>query len=346
MNKTPSQMTRRHMISIAAGFAGLGVSVPARGSAGVSAEPSVIHEWRGIALGALTSIKLAHEDREEAVRILAHCRSEVDRLEDIFSLYRPGSEITRLNEEGVLERPSHDMRQCLTEATRYSDITNGAFDISVGPLWDLYARAGASVNSSVSEEDRASGLTKVGYRAVKVGATRIAFEKQDMAITLNGIAQGYITDRIANLLDEYGFSQALVCLGEMHALEVPDDGNPWAVRIEGVADAVGEISLENKALATSSATGTVFVSGDDEVASTLSHLINPLTGRAAPLWEQVSVVAPNATGADALSTGLSFVERSAWPGILEQAGADYAIGLDANGNNFKIGRSASMTTRT
>ncbi len=75
------------------------------------------------------------------------------------------------------------------------------------------------MNSSVSEEDRASGLSKVGYRAIRVDATGIAFEKKGMAITLNGIAQGYITDRIANLLDEYGFSQALVCLGEMHALD-------------------------------------------------------------------------------------------------------------------------------
>lgn len=346
MNKTSSRMTRRHMITITAGFAGLGIGVPARGSADVSVDPSVVHEWRGMALGALTSIKLAHEDRGEAVRILAHCRSEVDRLESIFSLYRLGSEISRLNEEGVLVRPSHDMRQCLAEARRYGDITNGAFDISVGPLWDLYARAGASLNSPVSEEDRASGLTKVDYRAIHLDPARIAFEKKGMAITLNGIAQGYITDRIANLLDDYGFSQALVCLGEVHALETPDDGRPWSVGIDGLAGANAEISLENRALATSSAKGTVFSSTDEGTASALSHLVNPHTGSASPLWQQVSVVAPNATCADALSTGLSFVERSVWPGMLHQAGADYAIGLDADGNDFKIGRLSNLTTRT
>lgn len=349
MSKTPSGMTRRHMITITAGFAGLGASIPARGNAGVSVDPSIVHEWRGIALGAQTSIKLAHEDREEAVRILAHCRSEVDRLESIFSLYRPGSEINRLNESGVLMRPSHDMRQCLGAARRYSDITSGAFDISVGPLWDAYAGADVSMNEQLSDEDRASVLTKVDYRAIDLDAGHIAFEKTGMAITLNGIAQGYITDRIASLLDEYGFSQALVCLGEMYALEAPDDGRPWAIRIDGLTGANAEISLENAALATSSAKGTVFSSdasqtGASQSGSVLSHLVNPHTGRASPLWEQVSVVAPNATCADALSTGLSFVERSAWSGMIERAGADYAVGLGADGQDFAIARSSMRSS--
>lgn len=346
MSKISSGMTRRHMITITAGFAGLGASIPARGNAGVSVDPSIVHEWRGMALGALTSIKLAHEDREEAVRILAHCRSEVDRLESIFSLYRPGSEINRLNESGVLMRPSHDMRQCLGAARKYSDITSGAFDISVGPLWDSYARAEMSMDEFLSDEDRASALSKVDYRAIHQDAARISFEKEGMAITLNGIAQGYITDRIAHLLDAYGFSQALVCLGEMHALETPDDGQPWVVRIDGLSGASADISLESRALATSSAKGTVFSSGDVQSSSALSHLVNPHTGRASPLWEQVSVVAPNATCADALSTGLSFVKRSAWSGMLRQAGADYAVGLGADGHEFTIGRSASVTSRT
>lgn len=341
-------MTRRRMISITAGFAGLnGVAAPGAGavigaSTRTSTGASIVHEWRGIALGAMTSIKLAHENRDEAVRILAKCRSEVDRLENIFSLYRPESEISRLNQDGVLLRPSNDMGQCLAEATRIGDITGGAFDISVAPLWDHYARAGQTLEDQQSALETA--LAKVDYRAVQQESGRIVFGQEGMAITLNGIAQGYITDRVARLLGEYGYSKALVSLGEMQALEAPDDGRPWAVGVAGLPGANTEISLENSALATSSANGLVFPPSERNAVSRVSHLINPHTGLASPLWEQVSVIAPNATCADALSTGLSFMERSAWPNILTRAGANKAIGLGADNQSFEVERPATSPT--
>lgn len=335
MNDSPVRMTRRHMITITAGFAGLGTVSNSREAHGVP-EPSVVHEWRGIALGAQTSIKLAHEDRRQAIEVLARCRNEVDRLESIFSLYRPESEICRLNRDGVLIAPSHEMRQCLTEATRIGRITGGAFDITVGPLWDYHARRSDKMDAELQKAALQTLLKRVDFSAVDQEPGRIVLEHKGMSITLNGIAQGYITDRVASLLRGYGFSRVLVSLGEMHALDAPNDGHPWTVQIEGAARTTPGITLENTALATSSARGLVFEQSDGTKSTGASHLVNPHTGEASPLWDQVSVVAPTAACADALSTGLSFIESVAWISILEGAGAHFAIGSDGNGKTFRI----------
>lgn len=319
-------MTRRRMITVtasAAGVAGLGAATALwPGASG----QTVIHEWRGMALGAQTSIKLAHEERTEAVRMLAACRAEIERLEDIFSLYRPSSQIVRLNTEGELKGPSADLVQCLNEARLVSEATAGAFDVTVAPLWNLYAGGGGS-NGSRLQEMRAH----VDYRAVLMAPGRIALATPEMALTLNGIAQGYITDRVAELLGRYGFSRVLVSLGELRALKGPDDRSAWHIELDSPEGAGSRIELEESAVATSSAQGLVFDSEGDA-----SHLIDPRTGKARPLWNQVSVVAASATRADALSTGLSFVERAGWPGILARMGANFAIGRGVNDREFRV----------
>lgn len=334
MTLTSKTITRRRMIAISAGFAGLGGAAALNqlrpGSQGVPGQ-TVIHEWRGIALGAETSIKLAHEDRNEAVAVLSRCRTEIDRLEDIFSLYRPGSEIVRLNADGELKGASIDFERCLEEARRVSIMTDGAFDITVAPLWDLYAQDGTIAERRVDEI-----RSTIDYRSVHLDPGRVAFEKDRMAITLNGIAQGYITDRIAELLREYGYSRSLVSLGEFRALEAPEPGSPWKVGIDAPETQGQGIALENAALATSSAEGLVFKTSSQAGALRASHLIDPRTGKASPLWEQVSVVAPSAARADALSTGLSFIDKTRWADILSRAGAHFALGRGPGGKGFRI----------
>lgn len=330
------------MIAISAGFAGLGGAAALNqlrpGSQGVPGQ-TVIHEWRGIALGAETSIKLAHEDRNEAVAVLSRCRTEIDRLEDIFSLYRPGSEVVRLNADGELKGASIDFERCLEEARRVSIMTDGAFDITVAPLWDLYAQEGVIEGRRVHE-----ALARVDYRSVLLEPGRVAFDKDRMGITLNGIAQGYITDRIAELLREYGYARGLVALGEFRALEAPETGSPWKVGIDDPEAEGQEITLENAALATSSAEGLVFNTSSQIGALRASHLVNPRTGKASPLWEQVSVIAPSAARADALSTGLSFIDKARWVDTLNRAGAQFALGQGVGKERFQIVSSARQQT--
>ncbi|MDF2368985.1 FAD:protein FMN transferase [Sneathiella sp.] len=264
--------------------------------------------WTGAALGAEASIRLFHHDPEWARRQLDRCQQEINRLESLFSLYRPNSEICRLNADGHLDNPDIEFLNLLSLAKSFSQQTNGLFDVTVQPLWKLYvdhfSREHADPAGPSSSEITAV-LGTVGSSKINLTAGRIGFEKPGMAITLNGVAQGYITDRIAVLLKSAGFDNVLVSLGENYALGGKPDGNPWRVGILSPEDGktiATTVDLANKALATSGGHGSPFTSH-----STANHLLNPLTGRYAEFKRSVSVTSPSATLADMASTALSFM---------------------------------------
>ena len=126
--------TRRRFVAIAAAAAGLPFAAIRAG-----AETTHLHRWSGIALGAAAEIVLHDPDAARARRLIARCVAEIDRLEDVFSLYRPQSAISRLNREGRLAAPPLELVALLAEARSYSERTEGAFDVTVQPLWRLYA---------------------------------------------------------------------------------------------------------------------------------------------------------------------------------------------------------------
>jgi len=294
---------RRRVLRLVAAAGGLAMVPGLKAAAAVPRlEPRV---WRGTALGAEASITLYHPDAERARWLIGRCVAELRRLEAIFSLYRADSALSILNRQGHLSVPPVDLVRLLAEARTLSEVTDGAFDVTVQPLWTLYAdhfRQADADPAGPRPEAIAATLERVGYGAVAVSAGRIAFEKPDMAVTLNGIAQGYITDRVADLLRAAGVDNVLVDLGEARALGRHEDGRPWKV---GLADPLRPaqiarvVELADMALATSAGYGTRFDSQGRH-----HHLFDPTTGRSATRYLSVSVMARSATVADALSTGL------------------------------------------
>ena len=290
-------LTRRRFLTVTAAAAGVAALPSARAATPV--------EWRGTALGAQAFLRLHHPDAAAAWRLVADCLAEVERLEGIFSLYRPDSALSRLNRDAVLEAPPLDLVVLLNEAKRYGDLTGGAFDVTVQPLWDLYARHFADPAADPlgpPEAAVAAARALVDYRRIDVAPGRIALRHPGMAVTLNGIAQGYITDRVADRLRVAGMERVLVHLGETRALGLAEDGRPWRVGIvdpavPGAAPA-RMIDLTEGAVATSGGYGTRF-------SPHCHHLFDPATGRNANHVESVTVTAPTATAADALSTALA-----------------------------------------
>ena len=281
-----SSLSRRRFIAISAAAlaAGPALAAPTR-------------HWTGMALGARASITLAHPDADI---IVARARAEIDRLEDVFSLYRTGSALSRLNRDGVLDAPPFELVECLGVAGAVHAATGGAFDPTVQPLWAAYAEAYAAgsrpTGMSLSE---ARGL--VGWSGVMISPSRISFERPGMALTLNGIAQGYIADRIARLLEAEGLGDILIDTGEFRAVGGMPNGGTWSV---GLAQG-GTVGLRDRALATSAPRGTTF-----DASGTVGHILDPRTGRPAPASERsVSVTAPTAALADALSTGLCLLDE-------------------------------------
>ncbi|WP_028352874.1 FAD:protein FMN transferase [Bordetella petrii] len=291
---------------------------PARAA---SAAPTA--QWRGVALGADAELRLYHPDPRAARRLLDQALAEVQRLEKLFSLYRPDSALVALNRQGHLDQPPADLLRLLSESAHYSRLTDGAFDPSVQALWQAYADHFARPGAAPDGPDAATlqaALARVDHRAIQAGPARIALLRPGMALTLNGIAQGYITDRVTELLRAGGLDRALVDLGEIRGLDrsAPGQSAPWRVGLAQPQDAERihtTVEIRNQAVATSGGYGTPL-----DPAGRHSHLFDPRTGRAQPRYRSVSVAAPNATTADALSTAFSHMPLDATAPLVRRLG--------------------------
>lgn len=243
-------------------------------------------EWQGRALGADARILIRGGDAP--VALLDRVRHEIDHIEKVFSLYRD-SDLTRLNRDGHA-RDSGDLARALHLARRVHDATGGAFDPGVQPLWrHLAGKPGRPALRPFG------GLHRDGRNL------RLA---RGQALTMNGIAQGIATDRVAALLAGRGLGEVLVDMGEARAL----DGDFALELADPRAGVLGRLTLRTgRAVATSSPGALLFPSGQ-------GHILGPQGQR--PRWSTVSVEAKSAALADAASTGFVLMDR---PSIVRAA---------------------------
>lgn len=263
--------------------------------------------WQGQVMGADASITLTGAGAAQA---LVQAEALLRRVEALFSLYDPASELSRLNaagQSGALDSgpfhsgppqsvppqsvppqsvpPSSEMLALLGLARRVHQATGGLFDPTVQPLWQALATGG--------DANAAAGL--VGFDRVQVTPGGIRLGK-GQALTLNGIAQGYATDLVRDLLAASGFGRCLINIGEYAAL-----GGPWAIGIEDPAfGLLATRALTDAAIATSSP-------GALRLADGSAHILHPAR-RGLPRWSTVSVQADSAALADGLSTALCFAD--------------------------------------
>ncbi len=282
----PAEPTRRRVLRILAAAGAASLAPPAR---------ATTREWRGAALGADVSILFADAGSDAAQAAVTGILAEVERLEAIFSLQRGDSELSRLNAVGRIAAPSPDLAQVLALSREAHAATDGKFDPTVQPLWRFHVDwyAAEKGRPRPGERDLAAVRARVGLSRVRIASDAIELP-EGAALTLNGVAQGYITDRACALLRAAGFRQVLVDLGETRALDGRGDGDAWRIALpDGM-----RVMLSDGAIATSSGAATPLGDKGDH------HIFDPATGRSAPHWRWLSVAHASAAMADALSTGL------------------------------------------
>lgn len=277
--------------------------------------------WRGEVLGTLGEITLYHDDERAARALIGECVEEIGRLERMVSLYRADSLINLLNRDGRLAAPPAELVALLREAQAIGDLTGGAFDVTVQPLWRLYAAhfSGSDADPSGPPARTIEAAARLAdYRDLDVATIRLRLARPGMALTLNGIAQGWITDRIAERLRDGGIRHLLVDLGELRALGGRVDGAPWRIALEAAhAAARDELDLADGALATSSPYGTVF-----EPSGRFNHLFDPRSGRCETRVARVTVRAASAMRADALATAFAVMLPEQARRVAAMGGAD------------------------
>ncbi|MDE1937278.1 FAD:protein FMN transferase [Bradyrhizobium sp.] len=297
-------LSRRRFIRISAAAAGFSIASLDRPALAGAATVT----WRGTMLGAIATMEIHHEDRGEAERLVSAACMEARRLERLFSLYIKDSALVELNRTGILADPAPEMVDLLSISQRYSELTGGSFDITVQPLWDLYARHFSREDADPTGPPPAAieaALTLVGYRRLSVNRDRIVMP-HGMALTLNGIAQGYVTDKVVDLLRSHGVVHSLVDMGETRAIGSRSDGTPWQVgiadpKVTGRTETI--LPIVDRAVSTSGTYGFQF-----DAAGRFNHLFNPSTGGCASRYCSVTTVSRTATAADALSTAFSLMQ--------------------------------------
>lgn len=288
-------MRRRTFLSAAmglgtAGALGWGLLRPAAG--GLARGPQArlrMHAGADLAFGTEISVKVLHDDAREAELAIADALAQARTVDALMSIYRPGSQVHTLNRDGCLAQPSRHLLAVLEQAARLSALSDGAFDITVQPLWDL-ARQG---------RDGAPALPLIGWRRISADDSGVIL-RPGMAITLNGIAQGYALDLARAALAARGIRHALIDTGEIGALGQPEPGRDWTLgvrdprRPEGHA---GALTLDGRCVATSGDYASAFSADFSR-----HHIFDPATGASPAELAAVTVVAPTGILADGLST--------------------------------------------
>ena len=252
------------------------------------------------AFGTDVSVLVAHKDVGQARRAIDAALREALAVDRLMSLYRADSQVRVLNTRGVLEHPHPHVLEVLRVARDISERTRGAFDVTVQPLWNVYA--GAKAHGRLpSDTEIAQARALVGWRKLEVSHDRVRFRQAGMGITLNGIAQGFAGDRMRAALEAHGIQNALVNSGEIGGNGLNDALERWIVGVKrpGTDAMLGVVRADGRFIATSADDQTVFSA--DRVHH---HIFDPATGRSPTVLSSVTLIAPTGVLADALSTAV------------------------------------------
>ena len=273
--------------------------------------------WRERALigfGTTLWIKAAHENADQLEQALAAAVNVIRSIERQMSLFDPESDVSRLNRLGSLKKPDTDLLAVLKIAEHIARQSQGAFDASMQPLWEIWSKAALQkIQPSVIDIQRARKL--VNWRAVQVTPDAVNLQIAGMGVSLNGIAQGYATDRVRATLHAHGIQHAMIDAGETALLGNAPNDKPWSLSIESAATLKNSdtkntlqatvnqqgasapiIISDGRAMATSSDAHTTF-SPDHRY----HHILNPHTGYSPTQWSSVTVLASSCVVADALT---------------------------------------------
>jgi len=300
-------------------------------------EGEIILERTKFLMGTIVQIKVplkGEADRARAERAIEKAFEEISRVEGVFSVFKADSEISKINRLGLGRalKISDEVFDLVEKSVEYSKRTDGAFDITVKPLVDLW-RAAKARNKLPEDADVRAALAKTGSRNIVLdeAGKAISFRKEGMALDFGGVAKGYATDRAAAILKENGIRNAVVAIGgDIYCLGRRSANRMWDVGIRHPRKKgamLFDLKLENKAIDTAGDYEQFFLLNGRRY----SHIIDPRTGYS--IGDNVvsaTVVADDAATADILATSLCVLGPRGLE-IARSAGAEAMIALGGGG---------------
>jgi thiamine biosynthesis lipoprotein len=253
-------------------------------------------------MGAVFEIVTYRTDPTQASKAMDQAFQEIDRLEQVMSIYKPESELSRLNRTAHLqeEKVSPDLYLVIQESLHYSEISQGAFDVTAGPIAERWKAVGRGEQPpSADEEERLR--CGVGYRQIElIPPNGIRFQSSRVALDLGAIGKGYAVDRAAAVLRSFGIECALINSGgsTFYAIGAPPGQPGWLVHLCDPSGRVDpHVLLHENSVSTSQQTRPSLLG-----MPSFGHIIDAVAGEPFESAAAVSVVAESATASDALST--------------------------------------------
>jgi thiamine biosynthesis lipoprotein len=282
-------------------------------------------------MGTRVHAEVWHEDPATGRAVLADVISEMRRIEAEYSPFMEDSELSRLNRkagEGWVET-TPEMIDLLEKSAQVSRLTNGAFDItyaSVGRYYDYREKA------RPDDETLLEGLEAINHEYVEIDAagSRVRFAHPLVYVDLGGIAKGYAVDRCIELIESVGITAAAVAAGGDSRIVGDRQGEPWTV---GVQDPRNDdemavlLPLVDTAVSTSGDYERFFV--EDGVR--YHHILDPRTGDSARESWSVTILGPEATFTDAMSTSVFVLGPEKGLALIDRLPGIDAIVIDAQG---------------
>lgn len=300
-------------------------------------------------MGSPFVITIYTNDSVKAAAIAAKAFQLVDSLNNILSDYIDSSEINRLSAssgKGIYVPVSQPLFDIIQQAQHASVLSNGAYDITIGPVVKLWRKA-RKTKSFPGKDSLESALQKVGYKYVHLDTANhsVSLAKSGMQLDVGGIGKGYVAQAALDLIKQNGFSSAMVSAGgSIVTLNAPGDNKGWLIGInepeEKEAIMPQMLSIQNMSVSTS---GDIYQYVEFN-GKRYSHIVDPKTGIGLTSQKNVTVIAKDGATADWLSTACSVLSiKQSMRLIKKIKGAALLITENKNG---KIVKKSSILFKT
>jgi len=295
-------------------------------------------------MGTFARVVVIAKDSNTASECINAALDEIYQVDQLMSDYKKDSEISQVNTEAFnhpvkVSRPTFEVLQ---KSIEFSQLSEGAFDITIGPLVDLW-RSAAEANSVPTEAELADARSKVGFEKLILDANEMSvrFAVDGMRLDLGGIAKGYAIDKAAEAAQRCGALGAMVDIGgDIRCFGTPPkDRNKWRIGLQDPNQAKDSFStgqplvilkLKNAAVATSGGYRRfALIEGKKH-----SHIINSRTGHSSDQLTSVTIICKNATDADALATAVSVLGAEKGLALIEKLPQTEAILIPADSSEL------------
>jgi len=282
-------------------------------------------------MGTAVRVELWHEDPRKGAEMVEAVMNEMHRIDALMSTYKEDSEISAVNRDAARSpvSVSDELAKLVVRSLEMSRLTGGAFDVtyaSAGYLYDFRARQ--RPHAGQIEE----ALEAIDFRLVEVDAdhSTIAFRRNGVRIDLGGIAKGYAVERGAAILRGNGIEHGIVTAGGDSRIVGDRRGKPWVVGVRHPRDkqrVITRMPLRDEAISTSGDYERFF----EEDGVRYHHIIEPATGRSASAVYSVTIIGPDATMTDGLSTSVFVLGVEAGLSLLEKLPEYEGVIVDKSG---------------